>query len=197
MKRVRFYERFFEDYTERAVAAGDGKRLRREYTYEGYYYRQELTQARRIALRLGYVLLFALELYFFWRGGCKPSVCNAHPVTAVCQGLHLLCDIWLAWILLFYVTAPRDMTVYQYKSTALQLAKAQKFSAAVNLALLAAAAAVTATAGGGRIDGLFDGAGEYAAAALLSVIWLLTERGLNYKKLPNNRKGAGQEGNHL
>lgn len=189
MKRKRYYEKYFEDFKENIVPNKNGKGTHREYVYEGYYYRQDLTRTRQILLRVCYVLLFGLELYFFIRGGFSAASRNQNPAVVVCQGLNMLCFIWLAWILIFYVAAPRDMTVYQYKSTALQLVKALKLSMAALLLLLICTAFAEIYGAGVDVHGLISGAGSQAAAAILSIVWFLTEKSMKYKKLPNYCKG--------
>lgn len=189
MKRKRYYEKYFEDYRENIVPDKSGKGTHREYIYEGYYYRQNLTRGRQVLLRICYVLLFGLELYFFIKGGFSAASRNQNPAVVVCQGLNMLCFIWLAWVVIFYAAAPRDMTVYQYKSTALQLAKAQKLSMAALLLLLICTAFAEFYSAGGSMGGLLAGISSQASAAFLSIVWFLTEKSMKYKRFPNYCKG--------
>ena len=114
----RYYQKYFEDYEEERVPNKRGNGTHLQYTYKGFYYRQELNPVMQALLRVCYVVLFVLELYFFAKAGTKELHCNLNPVMALLQAFSMLGYVWLGWILFFYVSAPRDMTIYKYKSTA-------------------------------------------------------------------------------
>ena len=139
-------------------------------------------------LRVCYVVLFGLELYFFAKAGTKEIHCNLNPAMALLQAFSMLGYVWLGWILFFYVSAPRDMTIYKYKSTALQLQKAQKLSAGMSLAMLLLAMGITAAYNGFPSAHVKD-LQEYILLAVLGILWLYTEKSMRYKKIYNSQKG--------
>ena len=96
--------------------------------------------------------------------------------------------VWLGWILFFYVSAPRDMTIYKYKSTALQLQKAQKLSVGLSLTMLLVAVGIT-VAYNGFSSNLVKDLQEYILVAVLGILWLYTEKSMRYKKIYNSQKG--------
>ena len=61
----RYYQKYFEDYEEDRVLNKRGNGTHLQYTYKGFYYRQELTPVMQALLRVCYVVLFGLELYLF------------------------------------------------------------------------------------------------------------------------------------
>ena len=163
----RYYQKYFEDYEENRVPNKWGNGTHLQYTYKGFYYRQELNKRMQIALRICYGMLFLLELHFFAKAGTGIISCNANPVMALLQSLSMLCYVWLGWILFFYVSAPRDMTIYKYRSTALQLLKAQKLSVGLSIGMLLAAAVLTIASNG------FSGSksGSQVSASSQPTIW--------------------------
>lgn len=184
----RYYQKYFEDYEENRVPNKWGNGTHLQYTYKGFYYRQELNKRMQIALRICYGMLFLLEVYFFAKAGTRIISCNANPVMALLQSLSMLCYVWLGWILAFYVSAPRDMTIYKYRSTALQLLKAQKLSVGLSIGMLLAAAVLTIASNGFSVT-VFKEMQDYLLVAVLAVLWLLTEKSMKYRKLYNSQKG--------
>ena len=104
---------------------GNGTHL--QYTYKGFYYRQELTPSYADCASPGVLCgcCFGLELYIFsQRRGPRDHFLQLQIRRWLCFRL-LAC--WgmsgLGGSCFFYVSAPRDMTIYKYRSTALQLSK--------------------------------------------------------------------------
>ena len=54
----RYYQKYFEDYEEDRVSNKRGNGTHLQYTYKGFYYRQELTPVMQALLRVCYVVLF-------------------------------------------------------------------------------------------------------------------------------------------
>ena len=48
----RYYQKYFEDYEENRVPNKWGNGTHLQYTYKGFYYRQELNKRMQIALRI-------------------------------------------------------------------------------------------------------------------------------------------------
>ena len=78
-------------------------------------------------LRVCYVVLFGLELYFFAKAGTKGLRCNLNPVMALLQAFSMLGYVWIGWIPFLLCICTEDMTIYKYKSTALQIQKHRSF----------------------------------------------------------------------
>ncbi len=184
----RYYQKYFEDYEEERVPNKRGNGTHLQYTYKGFYYRQELNPVMQALLRVCYVVLFVLELYFFAKAGTKELHCNLNPVMALLQAFSMLGYVWLGWILFFYVSAPRDMTIYKYKSTAVQIQKAQKLSVGLSLVMLFMAAGIIIAYNGFSFVLVID-LQEYILVAVLGILWLYTEKSMRYKKIYNSQKG--------
>lgn len=136
-----YYHKYFEGYKEDRVQNKNGRGTHIEYRYVGYYFRQGLRDSLRILLRILYVLLGMASLGSLLFASTYQAHCNQTPYMAVLQAVTMLAFVWFFWVLVFYVCAPREMTVYKYKSTALQLLKVCKWLTAA-LILDAAGAAI-------------------------------------------------------
>lgn len=184
----RYYQKYFEDHVERHVPNKSGSGEHLEFTYTGYYYRQELSKTMQVLLRLCYAALFAAQVYFFAGAGMAVSPCNTSLSAVLFQSLTMLCLLWTAWILCFYVTAPRDMTVYKYKSTALQLKKALTILNISYACTFIAAVAAEFMEYGTELH-MFDSCPvKYLLAMVLGLALLLAEKNMKYKKIRNAEK---------
>ena len=112
----RYYQKYFEDYEEDRVSNKRGNGTHLQYTYKGFYYRQELTPVMQALLRVCYVVLFGLELYFFAKAGTKGLYCNLNPAIALLQAFSMA---WLDPFLLCICTKRYDhLQVQKYRSSA-------------------------------------------------------------------------------
>lgn len=118
-----YYQKYFEGYEEQRVQNKKGKGTHIEYTYVELYYRLNLPVTAIIALRITYIVLFVCTAMLFLHSAVYSEQLNTLPYVVVCQGLNIIAGIWVVWVLIFYVTAPRNMTAYKYKSTSPQLKK--------------------------------------------------------------------------
>ena len=128
-----YYHKYFEDYEEERVPNRDGKGTHIEHKYVGYYYRLGVKDAVKIALRAVYLLMGIIATGCLMVASTRVAHCNTIPCSVILQAITMLAVIWFIWVLVYYKFAPKNMTVYKYKSTALQMIKACKWLAAAFL----------------------------------------------------------------
>ena len=183
-----YYHKYFEGYKEDRVLNANGRGTHIEYTYASYYFRQDVKDYVRAAIRILYVLMAAAATGGFLCASSRTVHCNQVFYMALCQALTTLAFVWFFWVLIYYILAPREMTVYKYKSTALQILKVCKWLAA---ALVLDAAAV-------MTDMLISG-NLMKKAEMLCILWYLLaagiiagigmiERSLPYERLSNDKE---------
>lgn len=127
------YHDFFEGYAEARVPNQDGKGSHIERVYMGDYYRQNVSDGRRIALRLLYVGLYLLSAALFVYGMEQRVRSNLALFVAAPGLLSVLVYVLMLPILISYVTQPRDMTVWGYRSSSKRLKKLSLVAAALVL----------------------------------------------------------------
>ena len=98
---------------------------------------------------------------------------------------HNRCEAQSAF---FYLAPVYNKSLYKYRSTALQLLKAQKLSVGLSIGMLLAAAVLTIASNGFSVT-VFKEMQDYLLVAVLAVLWLLTEKSMKYRKLYNSQKG--------
>lgn len=109
------YHKYFEGYSEYKETLPNGKiKIRRIYT--GVYHRAELTNFQRIALRLSYCLLYLLSAILFFYGVTRPVGSNTCIYVTIPEAVSILGFLWVFYCLVNYLSAPCNMTVYEYKS---------------------------------------------------------------------------------
>lgn len=147
-----YYHKYFEDFEEERVPNQNGKGTHIEHKYVGYYFHLGMNEA----LRILYALMGAAVGCLAY-AATRTAHCNTAGYSVVFQAVTLLLCLWFLWVLVYYVSAPKDMTIYKYKSTALQILKVCKFLTAAFLADTAAVIIDMITATGaekGQIDNL-------------------------------------------
>jgi archaellum biogenesis protein FlaJ (TadC family) len=136
-----YYHKYFEDYEEERVPNRDGKGTHIEHKYVGYYYRLGVSDAVKIVLRILYLLTGLIAAGCLVFASTRVAHCNTMSYSVILQAITLLTVIWFVWVLIYYILSPKDMTVYKYKSTALQMLRVCKCLAAaflLNAVLVAA-----------------------------------------------------------
>lgn len=118
----RSLDRYFEGWQVREVLSASGN-VRSERVYVGDYYTTAETKRARILRKIAYVLLFAAALALFVLAAVQPTGANRMGFAGLTQGVTLLAMIWVLNGLFSYVTAPKEMTVSDYKSGVLALKK--------------------------------------------------------------------------
>ena len=122
------YHRHFEGYTEAEITNEKGKTVIQR-VYVGDYYRLALPKNKRIALRLAYAVLIALTVALFGFAASRPVGANMTWYLAIAQ-MVTVCLLGLLCVnLLSHSTAPRDMTVGDWKSSSKKLQKNAKYTA--------------------------------------------------------------------
>ena len=114
------YRRHFEGYTEYEDTNENGKTVIRR-VYVGDYYRQNLPRSKRIVLRLTYIALWLLTAVVFFFCASREIGANMTWYVAAAQFAVLVGLGWMLLALFGYLTAPRDMTIGDWKSTSRSL----------------------------------------------------------------------------
>lgn len=183
-----YYHKYFEGYKEDRVLNRNGRGTHIEYTYASYYFRQDMKDSMRVLLRILYVVMAAGTACAFLYASSRTVHCNQVIYMALCQAVTTLALLWFFWVLIYYIFAPREMTVYKYKSTAIQILKVCKWLAA---ALVLDAAAVIAdmlvTGSFLQKEEMLCMASYLLAAGIAAGIGMI-ERSLPYERLSNDKE---------
>ncbi len=124
-----FYHTFFEDYVERARTDNKGtKRVIR--TYIGDYYYSSLTVLQRRGVKTAYILLFCFTVFFYLKAAGMPVESNFQWYVTVPEAIDLFLMLWFLKTIIYYVTAKKEMTIGEYKSTSKALMQISAVSAA-------------------------------------------------------------------
>lgn len=183
-----YYHKYFEGYEEDKVLNRNGRGTHIEYTYVGYYFRQGIKNFSRILLRMLYVLMSVAAVGSLIFSSTRLVHCNQTPYMVALQALTLLTFIWFFWVMLSYVFAPKEMTVYKYKSTALQLLKVCKWLTAAFLLDAAAAAADMLLSAGGFQKEQTLCLSAYVLGSMMILGIYIIERALPYERLSNDKE---------
>lgn len=167
----RFFQRYFEDFTEERVPDAQGK-LRRSLIYRGFYFVPRLTGGRYALRAVALVLLYALGAAAFVYAASREAVCNKAWYVALSTGLSLIGLVMLALPLFSCAFGGKRQTVYQFRSGSRRCVRWSLIAAGM-MALTALLAAFSC---------LSAGAGAYpaplflAGAALICAIGALENR---------------------
>ena len=122
------YHRHFEGYTELEETNEKGKTVIKR-VYVGDYYQLNLPKNKRIGLRFVYAGLIALIAALFGFAASRPVGANMTWYLAIVQ-MVAVCLLGLLCVnLLSHSTAPRDMTVGDWKSSSKKLQRNAKYTA--------------------------------------------------------------------
>ena len=122
------YHRHFEGYTELEQTDEKGKTTIKR-VYVGDYYRLDLPRNKRIGLRVAYAGLIVLTAALFGFAASRPVGANMTWYIAMTQ-MITVCLLGLLCVnLLSHSTAPRDMTVGDWKSSSKKLQRNAKYTA--------------------------------------------------------------------
>lgn len=179
------YHRFFEGYSEFTAPKPDGKGTRIQRIYTGDYYRQDLTKAQRILLRVLYVALFLGAAYLFVSSAILPLASNSTWYVVLTQVASLPFLFWIVIAFVSYLPASRDMTIHEYRTSSLALQKAT-LGAAVSLGLAAVTTSVFAllNPSAGSAAQLLC-AVKYLAGGLLALSMNGVEKKVGYLVIPS------------
>jgi len=167
----RYYQRYFEGYTETVIPNPDGSGSHTKMTYTGDYYRRDLPEGKYRLRRFLYaaICLGTAALYF---------LCTTRPVGSNCtkyvvlpEVVVLACILRLSAAAAGYVTAARQMEIRVYRNSSLALKKAS-LACAVGLGLTALAVLVfLAVNPSENLPGELSCMAGYMAGALM-MLWL-------------------------
>jgi len=134
------YHRHFEDWSEFEEQKTNGKvRIRRVYT--GAWYRQDLSDRRRILLKLLFSALFGFAAVLFIICSAQYVGSNQSWYVAITQAGAIIGLVWMGIGLFNYLTAKKSMTIAEYRSSSRTLkvgsiVVAISFTAAMLMTLL-------------------------------------------------------------
>lgn len=179
------YHRYFEGWSEWYETDGKGKKkIRRVYT--GVLHQLDAPDPVRFRLRIAYILFYALALVLFLFAAFQPvggnSAWYGALMTAVCIPTLVLTLVFLV----SYLTAPREMTLYQYRSVG-ALTKATLFGyLSLGAYSIARFAYAFTHMGENTLQEVTGGAAALLAAALLFTIYLLEKKNVYKSFLSKN-----------
>lgn len=110
------YHGFFEGYKEQYVLNANGKaRIERVYTAE--YYKKNLSAKGCVGVKILYVGLFLLAVAAHVFAASRPILMTYTWFVALPQALFVPVAILVAFHLVFYLLAPHDMTISDFKTS--------------------------------------------------------------------------------
>jgi len=134
------YHRHFEGWSEFEEQQTNGKvRIRRVYT--GAWYRQDLSSRRRILLKLLFSTLFVFAAALFIICSAQYVGSNQCWYVVITQAGAIVGIVWMGIGLFNYLTAKKNMTIAEYRSSSGTLRvgsmiAAISFAAAILMTLL-------------------------------------------------------------
>ena len=180
------YHRHFEGYAELETTNEKGKTVI-ERVYVGEYYRLDLPKKKRVLLRLTYAALIGLIGAMFGFASSRPIGANMVWYMAIAQMLTL-CGIGAMGVkLISHSTAPRDMTVGDWKAASKGLQKSSKFTAVLLELDMLLTALYLILKGENWLLHLMC-IGLYAVAGLVAVVVNRLEANAPYLKFPSTEE---------
>ncbi len=124
------YHRHFEGYTEVESVNSRGKVVI-ERIYTGDYYRLDLPRNKRVLLRLAYALLWLIACALFGFASSRPIGANTTWYLALVQMVTLCSLAIVLFSFISHCTAPREMTIGDWKSSSVNMKRRTGFTALV------------------------------------------------------------------
>lgn len=188
------YHRHFEGYTEVETTNEKGKTVI-ERVYVGDYYRLDLPKKKRVLLRLTYAVLIGLAGGMFGFAASRPIGANMTWYIAIAQ-MVAVCLLGLLCVnLLSHSTAPRDMTIGDWKSSSKKLQRNAKYTALImELLAFLTALHLILKAGDWLVHLLCIGL--YAVAGLIAVVVNRLEANAPYLKFSSTEE-APEDGAYI
>ena len=188
------YHRHFEGYAEVETTNEKGKTVI-ERVYVGDYYRLDLPKNKRVQLRLSYAGLIALVATLFGFAASRPVGANMTWYLVIPQMVGV-CLVGLMCVnLLAHCTAPRDMTVGDWKSSSGKLKRNSKYTALL-MELLALLTLVYLLLNGENWLIHLLCIALYAVAGLVSVLINRLEANAPYQ-IWHSREEAPEDGSYI
>ena len=120
--RKNSYQRHFEDYIMRPVLHADGKTVN-ERIYIGDYYRHDISDSSWRRRKVIYILIYVVTAVLFALESARSLPSNETKYCAVLQLICIVALIRMLYILMLYITAPRRLTIGEYKESIRPLRK--------------------------------------------------------------------------
>ena len=141
----RIREKKYQDYDFYTVREMKGNKLksRTVAVYRGDYYRADVSDARLRGQKALYWVLYLAAAILYLMCSIQDVPSNVPSYVGIVQSLALCVLLYLAFVLIIYCTAERDMTAQTYRTTSRRLAQLGTAAAV----LLGLCAVLTAVAG--------------------------------------------------
>lgn len=188
------YHRHFEGYSEVETTNEKGKTIITR-VYVGDYYRLDLPKNKRVLLRLSYAELILAIAALFFAAASRPIGANSTWYLALVQMLAFCMTGLLVINLLSHCTAPRDMTIGDWRSSSQKLQRNAKF-AALAMELTAFLTALYLVLKGEDWLMHLLCVGLYAVSGLLAVLLNRLEANAPYLKFPSTEP-APEDGAYI
>lgn len=114
------YHRFFEGYEERTIVDDKGHQ-RIERTYVGNKYERDVDKRKNIIIIISYWLLLVISSVCFIISACMDVAFNHTFYGAIIEMICILMFIFMVVTLINYSFAKKQMTIYEYKSSSINL----------------------------------------------------------------------------
>lgn len=134
------YHRFFNGYSEIPVLDEQGRRVKIRRIYTGRLYTQQLTQAQKTGLKIGYLCLLFLACFLFIHAVVMDIPCNYIWYVSAAEALVFPGILWLVPVLISYLPANGEFKISEYRSGPRHLRYASLLCAAASAAAVCMAA---------------------------------------------------------
>lgn len=187
-----YYHKYFQGFTE-IRRVGKHGRISLERVYTAPWQRHRLTGRQWALIKTGYVLGALLSSVLYLWAVSRRIASNSAPLVAaptVLAGLLLLM-MWMS--VCAYVTAPRNMTVWEYRSGKGKVELFSRLTAAALLLTGAAKAVYICVFLGFSWTGETGSLAALIAAAIPLAAIFLAERRMPYQELENQNAVTEEE----
>ena len=187
-----YYHKNFQGYTEIRRVNEKG-RITIERRYTAPWQRHRLTDGQWVLTKAGYVLGTLLSTVLFLWALSRRVPSNSAALAAApgfLSGLLML----LLWMAVFtYVSAPRKMTLWEYRSGKSKIERFTRLASAAILATVAAKVIYICVWMDFSWEGEIPGLLALTVSAAPPVVIFLVERRMNYEELENTAQVTEEE----
>lgn len=188
----RAYHRYFEGYEEREQCNENGSLVIRRF-YTGMYYKQDVSDKRRMLIRVLYGLLYTLGVAMFLYAATRQVACNNTWYVTIPSVGSLVSSVLTAVYLFFNITSPRAMQIRSYRDSHERLVTTSAFSAAF-MAGTAASSALSLLQKPTAVGATLLCSALYMISGICMLVIFLKEKIMHYLTLesdyPNQVKGS-------
>lgn len=184
------YHRHFEDHEEKIRIDSRGKR-RIERVYTGTCYRRAMSGTQDCMVKTGHLFLYVAAAILFLRAAAADVESNRMWYVFIPETADLLILLWLLKVMVFYLTAPKTLTIGEYRSDCRQL-MLTSVAGAVSFGLTAAGLLYDAAVCG-RVQELLLPAAQALTGAICMAAIAVLEKKIKYVTWKSNENGGGWE----